>query len=70
MKVGEDNPQAREEEGKLSLLRLECNSSLAGIPRMQGLEFHGKATAFSIPEYGSHQISLSFWNRVVPGQWK
>jgi len=38
MKAGEDNPQAKEEEGKLSLLRSECNSSLAGIPGHYGIE--------------------------------
>jgi len=32
MKAGEGNPQAREEEGKLSLLGTERSSSLAGIP--------------------------------------
>jgi len=32
MKVGEGNPQAREEEGKLGLLGLERSSSPAGIP--------------------------------------
>jgi len=46
MKVGEGNPQAREEEGQLYLLSTECSSSPAGIPRMWGLEFCGKATAF------------------------
>jgi len=46
MKAGEDNPRAWEEEAKLSLLRLECNSSLAGIPGMWGLEFRGKGTTF------------------------
>jgi hypothetical protein len=34
MKVGEDNPQARGEEGKLHLLRMECNTSPAIIPGM------------------------------------
>jgi len=47
MKVGEGNPQAREEEGKLPLLSMECNTSLIGIRRMWGLEFHGKATTFT-----------------------
>jgi len=37
MKAGEDNPQAREEEGKQSLLGLERSSSLAGIPGIWGL---------------------------------
>jgi len=32
---------------KLGLLGLECSSSLAGIPRIWGLEFCGKATAFT-----------------------
>jgi len=41
MKAGEGNPQAREEEGKLSLLSTRRSSSLAGIPRMWGLEFCG-----------------------------
>jgi len=31
MKVGEDNPQAREEEGKLSFIK---KGALAGISRM------------------------------------
>jgi hypothetical protein len=34
MKAGKENPQAREEEGKLYLLRMECNTSLAGISGM------------------------------------
>jgi len=38
MKAGEGNPQAREEEGKLSLLSTECSSSLAGIPRLTLLQ--------------------------------
>jgi len=42
VKVGEGNPQAREKEGKLSLLRLEHNSSLSGIPGMLRSEFRGK----------------------------
>jgi len=50
MKAGEDNPQARE-EGKLYLLSTDGSSSLAGIPRMWGLEFHGKATAFTSPAF-------------------
>jgi hypothetical protein len=49
MKAGKDNPQAREEEIKLSLLRLECNSSLTGIPGMWELEFYGRDNAFCPP---------------------
>jgi len=64
MKAGEGNPQAREEEGKLHLLSMEHSSSLAGIPRMWGLEFHGKATAFTpsvdkTPSVGICQNSAS-----------
>jgi len=46
MKAGEGNPQAREEEGKQSLLGMECSSSLAGIPRIWRSEFCGKAAPF------------------------
>jgi len=56
MKVGEGNPQAREEEGK-GLLGLEAhlwlefpefgNWNSVGKPPLWGLEFHGKVTAFT-----------------------
>jgi len=42
VKAGEDNPQAREEEGKLSLLSMESNTSLTGIPEMWGSEFQSE----------------------------
>jgi len=48
MKAGEDNPQAREEEGKLYLLSTERNTYPAGIPGMWGSEFYGKATTFTL----------------------
>jgi len=47
LKAGEGNPQAREEEGKLSLLSMERCSSPAGIPGIWGSEFHGKAATFA-----------------------
>jgi len=59
MKVGEDNPQAREEEGKLSLLSTEHNSAPTGIPGMWGLGFHGQATAFTILVNG-----VKCWSRL------
>jgi len=62
MKAGEGNPQAWEKEGKLSLLSMERCSSLAGIPGILGLEFHGKAAAFTTPIqslYITHHLFLS-----------
>jgi len=54
MKVGEGNPQARE-EGKLSLLRTGC-SSLAGIPRIWRLEFRSLLTETISKASTSHVI--------------
>jgi len=62
LKAGEENPHAREEEGKLYLLTTEHSSSLAGIPRMWGLKFHGKATAFTNPTYN---IGRQCGNKVI-----
>jgi len=57
MKAGVGNPQARQEEGKLSLLGTERSSSLVGIPGIWGLEFHGKAATFIWP----------FWKKRISG---
>jgi len=54
VKVGEGNPQAREEEGKLSLVSTEHSSYPAGIPRMWGSEFHGNTTTFTSPYQPKH----------------
>jgi len=64
MKAGEDNPQAREEEGKPYLLRTERKTSPAGIPRMWGSEFHGKAT-----EKGSKRILGTYYNLSTFFSW-
>jgi len=60
VKAGEDNPQAREEEGKLYLLRTEHNTSPAGILRMWGSEFHAKATAFTSQKF-LHQYEIVYF---------
>jgi len=57
LKAGEGNPQAREEEGK-RLLGLERSSSLAAIPGIWELEFHGKATALWGSEF--HEKATAF----------
>jgi len=42
MKAGEDNPQAREEEGKLSLLRMERSSLQQEFPECEDWNSMGK----------------------------
>jgi len=49
VKAGEGNPQAREEEGKLSLLSTGRSSSLAGIPRMWGVGIPWESHRFHLP---------------------
>jgi len=66
LKVGEGNPQAREEEGKLCLLSMEHSSSLAGVPRIWGSEFHGKATAFTSPYQPEHCPQCSLGSALHP----
>jgi len=63
MKAGEGNPQAREEEGK-RLLGLERSSSLAGIPRIWELEFHGKAASGDWNSMGKPLLSL-IWSVAI-----
>jgi len=65
VKAGEGNPQAREEEGKLGLLGLERSSSPAGIPRIWGLEFRGKA-AFTSPYQPEHRLWCSLGSALHP----
>jgi len=77
LKAGEGNPQAREEEGK-RLFGLERSSSAAvefpefgnwnsvGKPPLWGLEFHGKATAFTSPYQPEHRLRCSLGSALRP----